>query len=238
MKEFRHLARYEDQGIRLVDKHAHVRFDDPGYAGDDRPEIDRTQLRDLLLASLPQNFVQWGHDPQEVRASEEGTYDLLFENALAGPFDLVVGADGAWSKVRLLVSPYSPQYTGVTVIEFGIDDIEARYPTLSELVGHGNFATYGDAKSIMAQRNANGHVRVYAAMRMPEGWAAQHFNLSDAPDVREKFLGLYSDWAPELKDLIRLSNDRVQPLRLYALPVGHCWTNRTGITLLGDALRT
>jgi 2-polyprenyl-6-methoxyphenol hydroxylase-like FAD-dependent oxidoreductase len=235
MSEFRHLARYEDQGIRLLDKHAHVHFDHPGDAGYDRPEIDRTQLRDLLLASMPQDFVQWGYELQEVRPSEKGTYELVFENATAGPFDLVVGADGAWSKVRPLVSSYAPQYTGVTVIEFGIDDIDARYPSLSQLVGHGNFAAYGDAKALMAQRNANAHVRVYAAMRMPEGWAKQHFNFSDALDVREKFLGLYSDWAPELKDLIRLSNDRTQPLPLYALPVGHCWTNRTGITLLGDA---
>jgi 2-polyprenyl-6-methoxyphenol hydroxylase-like FAD-dependent oxidoreductase len=233
--EFRHLARYEDQGIRLLDKHGQVHFDDPGDAADDRPEIDRTQLRDLLLASLPQDLVRWGHELQEVRPSESGTYDLVFENATAGPFDLVVGADGAWSRVRPLVSSYAPQYTGVTVIEFGIDDIDARHPSLSQLVGHGNFAAYGDAKSLMAQRNANAHVRVYAAMRMPEGWARQHFNLSNAREVREKILGFYSDWAPELKDLVRLSNDRMQALPLYALPVGHRWTNHTGITLLGDA---
>jgi 2-polyprenyl-6-methoxyphenol hydroxylase-like FAD-dependent oxidoreductase len=235
MAEFRHHARYEDQGIRLLDKHAHVHFDDPGDAADDRPEIDRTQLRDLLLSSLPQDFVRWGHELQEVRPSEHGTYDLVFENTTAGPFDLVVGADGAWSRVRPLVSSYVPQYTGVTVIEFGIDDIDARYPSLSQLVGHGNFAAYGDAKSLMAQRNANAHVRVYAAMRMPEGWAAQHFNVTNPREVREQILDLYSDWAPELKDLIQRSNDRIRPLQLYALPVGHCWTNRTGITLLGDA---
>jgi 2-polyprenyl-6-methoxyphenol hydroxylase-like FAD-dependent oxidoreductase len=233
--EFRSLARYEDQGIRLLDKHAHVHFDHSGDAGYDRPEIDRTQLRDLLLASLSHEFIQWGRELQEVRPGEKGTYDLLFENATVGPFDLVVGADGAWSKVRPLVSSYAPQYTGVTVIEFGIDDIDARHRSLSQLVGHGNFAAYGDAKALMAQRNANAHVRVYAAMRMPEGWAGRHFDFSNPRDVREKLLSLYRDWAPELKGLIRLSNDRIQPLQLYALPVGHRWTNRPGITLLGDA---
>jgi 2-polyprenyl-6-methoxyphenol hydroxylase-like FAD-dependent oxidoreductase len=236
LEEFRQLARYEDQGMRVLDKYAGAHFDRPGDAADGRPEIDRTQLRDLLLASLPKEFVHWGHELQEVRPSEEETYDLVFENATAGPFDLVVGADGAWSKIRPLVSSYSPQYTGVTIIEFGIDDIDARYPSLAQLVGHGNLAAYGDdAKALIAQRNANAHVRVYAAMRMPEGWAGQHFNFSDPGKVREKLLSLYGDWAPELKDLIRLSNRRIQPLPLYALPVGHRWTNRTGITLLGDA---
>jgi 2-polyprenyl-6-methoxyphenol hydroxylase-like FAD-dependent oxidoreductase len=236
MAEFRHLARYEDQGMRILDKHGNAHFDHPGNAADGRPEIDRTQLRDLLLASLPQDFIQWGHELKQVRPSEEGTYNLLFENATAGPFDLVVGADGAWSKVRPLLSSYMPQYTGLTIIEFGIDDIDARYPSLSQLVGHGNLAAYGDdAKALIAQRNANAHVRVYAAMRMPEGWAPQHFNFSTPGQVREKFLSLYSDWASELKDLIRFSNDRIQSLPLYALPVGHRWPNRTGITLLGDA---
>ncbi len=58
MREFRRLARYEDQGMRLLDKGAHAAFDEAGEAADDRPEIDRSHLRDLLLASLPQHIVQ------------------------------------------------------------------------------------------------------------------------------------------------------------------------------------
>jgi 2-polyprenyl-6-methoxyphenol hydroxylase-like FAD-dependent oxidoreductase len=231
--EFRRLARYEDQGMRLLDKHAHAHFDDA--VTDSRPEIDRTQLRDLLIASLPQDTVQWGHKLQQLCPREERTYDLVFDHGTVGPFDLVVGADGTWSRVRPLVSPYTPQYTGVTVIELGIDDIDALYPSLSQLVGHGNMAAYGDAKALMAQRNAHAHVRVYAAMRVSEDWPARHFDFSDARDVREKLLQLYSDWAPALRDLIRAGNDRVQRLPIYALPVGHRWTNRKGITLLGDA---
>ena len=123
----------------------------------------------------------------------------------------------------------------MTVIELGIDDVDTLYPSLSQVVGHGSMAAYGDAKGLIAQRNAHAHVRVYAAMRVPEGWPARHFDFSDARDVREKLLHLYSDWAPSLRDLIRSGNDRVQRLPIYALPVGHRWTNRKGITLLGDA---
>jgi 2-polyprenyl-6-methoxyphenol hydroxylase-like FAD-dependent oxidoreductase len=134
-----------------------------------------------------------------------------------------------------MVSSYTPQYTGVTVIELGIDDIDTRYPSLSHLVGHGNMAAYGDAKALMAQRNANAHVRVYAAMRVPEDWPARYFDFSSPHDVRDRLLSLYSGWAPPLLDLIRFSHDHLQRLPLYALPVGHRWTNRKGITLLGDA---
>ena len=231
--EFRRLACYEDQGMRLLDKHAHAHFDDA--VTDSRPEICRSQLRDLLIASLPQDAVEWGHKLQEVRPREERTYDLVFEDGTVGPFDLVVGADGTWSRVRRMVSSYTPQYTGVTVIELGIDDIDTRYPSLSHLVGHGNMAAYGDAKALMAQRNANAHVRVYAAMRVPEDWPARYFDFSSPHDVRDRLLSLYSGWAPPLLDLIRFSHDHLQRLPLYALPVGHRWTNRKGITLLGDA---
>ena len=61
MEEFRRHARYEDQGMRLLDKHAHALFE---HAGDafNRPEIERAQLRGLLLASLPENAIAWGHN--------------------------------------------------------------------------------------------------------------------------------------------------------------------------------
>jgi 2-polyprenyl-6-methoxyphenol hydroxylase-like FAD-dependent oxidoreductase len=231
LEEFRQLARYEDQGMRILDKNAQVHFD---AAWDQRPEIDRAQLRQILLTSLPPKTIQWGHKLRDVRPCVKG-HNLLFEHEVAGPFDLVVGADGTWSRVRPLVSSYVPQYTGVTVIELGIDDIDARYPSLSQLVGHGNLAAYGDAKALMAQRNANAHVRVYAAMRVPEDWPERYFDFSSPHDVRDKLLRLYSGWAPPLLDLIRFSNDRLQRLPLYALPVGHRWSNKKGITLLGDA---
>ena len=236
MEEFRRQARYEDQGMRLLDKNAHALFDEaPPDAGFDRPEIDRTQLRDLLMASLPEATIAWGHKLQEVSPQLEGSYDLVFEKGSAGPFDLVVGADGTWSRVRPLVSSYLPQYTGVTFIELGIDDIDARYPELARLVGHGSMAAYADAKGLIAQRNANAHVRVYASMRVSEDWPARHFDFSHPDEVRAKLLNLYSDWAPALQDLIRAGNDRAQSRSIYALPVGHRWANRRGITLLGDA---
>jgi hypothetical protein len=72
-------------------------------------------------------------------------------------------------------------------------------------------------------------------MRAPEDWAARYFDFSNPRDVREKLLNLYGDRAPALMDLIRAGNGTVKRLPIYALPVGHRWRNRKGITLLGDA---
>jgi len=69
-------------------------------------------------------------------------------------YDLIVGADGTWSRVRPLLSRYAPQYTGVSFIEFGIDEVDQRHPALAALVGRGKLWVEGDGKAIIAQRNA------------------------------------------------------------------------------------
>jgi 2-polyprenyl-6-methoxyphenol hydroxylase-like FAD-dependent oxidoreductase len=45
-EQFRALARYEDQGTRLLDKTGAVLFEE---GEDDRPEIDRTELRAIRI---------------------------------------------------------------------------------------------------------------------------------------------------------------------------------------------
>lgn len=57
---FLRVARYEDQGSRLYDSDGRLLLADDDMTGD-RPEVDRTALRDLLLQSLPPDAVRWGH---------------------------------------------------------------------------------------------------------------------------------------------------------------------------------
>ncbi|QND54824.1 FAD-dependent monooxygenase (plasmid) [Phyllobacterium sp. 628] len=232
--EFLHIARYEDQGSRLYDKSGALLFADDAESGD-RPEVDRTALREILINSIPANTIQWDHKLQEVRLREDGSYDLVFARETKGPFDLVVGADGAWSRVRPLVSHYKPQYTGLTFIEFGIDDIDARYPILSQLVGRGKIDIQADGKAMILQRNGNAHVRGYAIFRVPPDWANATFDFNAPELARARLAAEFTGWAPVFVDLIHASNDCIVPRPLYALPVGHHWPNRIGITLLGDA---
>ncbi|MGO1075276.1 FAD-dependent oxidoreductase [Inquilinus sp. CA228] len=232
--EFRRIARYEDQGSRVYDKTGVLLFADDADGGD-RPEVDRTALRQVLLASVPGETIRWGHAVRDVRSREDGTYDLVLDGGTAGPFDLVVGADGTWSRVRPLVSPYAPQYTGLTFIEFGIDDVDDRHPALSRLVGRGKMDAQGDGRALIVQRNGNAHLRGYAIFRVPADWAAATFDFSSPASARTRLAAEFAGWAPELVDLIRAGNDHIVPRPIHALPVGHRWANRVGVTLLGDA---
>jgi 2-polyprenyl-6-methoxyphenol hydroxylase-like FAD-dependent oxidoreductase len=232
---FASVARYEDQGDRLLDKHGNVLFETADAGAGDRPEVDRSALRSLLLGALPAGCVNWGRSVREVRATADGRWDLLFEDGVEDSFDLVVGADGAWSRARPLLSPYRPQYSGITFVEFGIDDIDRRHPALSRLVGRGKVGIEGDGKEIIAQRNGNAHVRGYAIFRVPTDWAGKRFSFGAPNAVREELIREFEGFAPEILDLFRAASDRFVERQIHALPIGHCWGHRRGLTLIGDA---
>lgn len=50
----------------------------------------------------------------------DGKHTLTFSNGNTVQVDMVVGADGAWSRVRPLVTSVQPVYSGVTFIEVHI----------------------------------------------------------------------------------------------------------------------
>lgn len=234
-QQFLQIARYDDQGGRLYDTSANLLFADDVADDGERPEVDRTALRQILLDSLPVDTIRWGHAIRDIHQLDDGVYDLLTDNGSAGIFDLVVGADGAWSRVRPLVSAYKPQYSGLTFIEFGIDDVDNRHPGLSRLVGRGKIGVEGDSRGLIVQRNANSHLKGYAIFRVPLDWAEKTFDFSSPVSTRTRLAAEFKGWARELVDLIHASNDQIVSRPICALPVGHHWPNRPGITLIGDA---
>lgn len=232
---FQAIARYEDQGTRLLDMRAQVLFEEQDTASGERPEVDRTALRGMLLEALPGITVRWNRTLREIRDNGDGRWKLVFDTVSEGPFDLVIGADGAWSRVRPLLSPYKPQYSGLCFVEFGIDDVDRSHPTLAQLVGRGKMGVEAGGKAIIVQRNGNSHLRGYAIFRVPLGWVEQRFDFTSPKAVREGLIREYSGFADEILDLFRASNDHFAVRPIHALPVGHCWTHRKGLTAIGDA---
>ncbi|WP_379654010.1 FAD-dependent oxidoreductase [Pseudoxanthomonas sp. UC19_8] len=232
---FARIARYEDQGERLLNHRGEVLFEDREGFDRSRPEVDRTALRAMLLDALAPGTVRWSAPLQALHALDEGRWQLELASGLAGPFDLVVGADGAWSRVRPLLSSYRPQYSGLTFVEFGIDQVDRDHPALSALVGPGKLDIEGEGRMLIAQRNGHAHVRGYAIFRVPADWAQQRFDFSDPQAVRAGLLEEFAGFAPEILDLFRAANDHFVARPIHALPVGHRWNHRPGLTLIGDA---
>ncbi|SDS92595.1 FAD-dependent oxidoreductase [Actinoplanes derwentensis] len=231
LAEFQTLSRPEGQAMRILDTAGTVLRDWRPHP-DERanPEIDRGQLRDLLLGPLD---VRWGREVTQV-VPRTGDGPLVhFADGRQETFDLVVGADGAWSRVRPAVSPVTPQYTGVTAVETSLDDVDNSHPDLARLIGDGSVAVYGVNRSLGAQRNSGGHVKVYAKFRAPRDWHAG-LDLADVEAVRSSLLALFDGWAAPVLDLLSHGTAFVHR-PIYVLPESHIWAHVHGVTLLGDA---
>jgi 2-polyprenyl-6-methoxyphenol hydroxylase-like FAD-dependent oxidoreductase len=200
------------------------------------PEIDRGQLRDLLIGPLD---VQWGRSVTEVVPETPDGVLVRFADGRQETFDLVIGADGAWSRVRPAVSPSTPRYTGVTVVETSLDDVDTRHPDLARLIGDGSVAVYGANRALVAQRNSGGHVKVYAQFRAPleahtDPDRRAGLGPADAGSVRSRLLALFDGWADPVLDLLRHGTTFAER-PLHVMPVSHTWAHVPGLTLLGDA---
>ncbi|MGW4065246.1 FAD-dependent oxidoreductase [Amycolatopsis sp. NPDC004747] len=231
-EQFRSLARPEGQRMRGLDPHtAEAVLDELPAEGDDfRPEIDRGQLRGILLDSLAPGTVRWGRPVAGVTKSGE----LTFADGVTEDFDLVVGADGAWSRVRHALTGVRPVYSGVTFVEFGLDDADRRHPALAALTGQGTMMTKVGGKALFAQRTSTGHIRCYATFYAPEDWAAG-LDFADPDAVLEHLLERYAGWHPDLLAYLREQDGGFTHRPLHVLPVPHAWTTTPGLTLLGDA---
>ncbi|MFI5808218.1 FAD-dependent oxidoreductase [Streptomyces sp. NPDC051561] len=231
LAEFQALSRPEGQAMRILDTDGTVLRDwRPRPADRANPEIDRGQLRDLLLGPLE---VQWGRCVTQVTPGARDGVLVDFTDGRQETFDLVVGADGARSRIRQAVSPATPHYTGVTYVETSLNDMDTRHPDLAHLIGDGSVAVYGVNRALVAQRNSGGNAKVYAQFRAPLDWHT-HLDLADAEAVRSSLLALFDGWAPPVLDLIRHGTAFVHR-PLCVLPVAHTWTHVPGVTLLGDA---
>ncbi|GAB3891712.1 NAD(P)/FAD-dependent oxidoreductase [Kibdelosporangium lantanae] len=231
---FHAIARSEGQDMRLLEPDGTLLLqeDTPDDAPLDRPEVDRADLRNLLLDSLPVHTVQWGH---AYAHADNGL--LHFTNGGTAPYDLLVGADGAESRVRTLLTDARPAHTGQHVIELGIPDIDHTHPDLAAMVGRGNYWVLGNRQTLSAQRNGDGRVRVYLGFHVhPENWLTTIGVPFDNPSAaRARLMELFADWHPSITALIAACDDTITPRAITTLPVGLTWPSKPDVTLIGDA---
>ncbi|WP_217142102.1 NAD(P)/FAD-dependent oxidoreductase [Streptomyces sp. AC627_RSS907] len=237
LEEFFALSRPEGQEMRQLDPSGATLFHHVPEEGErHKPEIDRGRLRDLLLGSLQPGTVNWGRALHAVGGPDEGPRQLHFTDGTTVEADLVIGADGAWSKVRQAVSGATPRYSGVSFLEAWFDDVETRHPDIAGLVGQGSAAAADGERGLFAQRNSGDHIRVYIIQRVPVDWiSAEGLTTGDTDALRALLLERYGDWSPRLRRLIADNDGRYVDRPIFALPVPHVWEHSPTVALLGDA---
>ncbi|MFE9552481.1 FAD-dependent oxidoreductase [Streptomyces sp. NPDC006703] len=223
------------EAMRILDKNAAIHFEESDEGSSHtRPEVDRGRLRDLLLDSLPDSTVRWGAQVVATRTPADGRHQVTLADGTLFTADLLVGADGAWSRVRPLLSDALPTYTGVSVVEGDLLEAAARHPEAAEIVGGGMLFALGDGKGFLAHREWDGSLHVYTAVKTSAGWL-EGIDFTDTREAKAAVLEQFPDWHPSLRALVTEADGPLVPRPIVALPVGHRWERVPGVTLLGDA---
>ena len=219
-----------------------------------RPEIPRNALSELFINNIPSDMIKWNHKIMSIKSAynvSTGAKEISIDSGAKGTatYDFVVGADGAWSRVRKLLTDSKPFYSGAQWITATARQASTKYPHLSELVGSGTFSALGRCKGIMSQRGPQDSIRMYLALSTPEEHWAETIGQAGKTAIELKTVlldddQLFGTWAPQLKELLGTVCDEeakdnpdseadIKPM--YMLPVGHSWEHQAGATLIGDA---
>lgn len=134
--------------------------------------MDRGELRKMLIDALPQGMIHWGRKVASVSPKGTGLNELRFADGTGVTTSLLVGADGAWSRVRPLLSQSKPEYTGTCFVETHLSADHPCNAASAEVIGTGTLMAVAPGKGILAHRNADGSVHVYVAINKPENWAS------------------------------------------------------------------
>jgi 2-polyprenyl-6-methoxyphenol hydroxylase-like FAD-dependent oxidoreductase len=232
--EFRSIIHEGGDALRALDPDAAVLLEQPDEGTAGRPEVLRGDLRRILLDSLPDGAVRWGRKVTAVRPLGDGRHELSFADGSSVTSGLLVGADGAWSKIRPLLSDATPEYVGTTFIETYLYDADERHPATAAAVGPGAMYALSPGKGIVAHREAGDILHTYVELNRSADWVAD-IDFTDPAAATAAVAAEFDGWAPALTALITDGETAPVPRMIYTLPDGHRWDRVPGVTLVGDA---
>ncbi|KAI7542576.1 putative oligopeptide transporter [Hortaea werneckii] len=248
--EFLKYARYDGEALKICDKNLLCYITQGGSSNaesssfSNRPEIDRPQLRKILFESLPEGTVQWNRKLRSISTDDPLPTLNFADGTTATGFDLIVGADGAWSHVRPTLTDERPFFSGIGGYSLIIPQAQRQTPKLFDLVNRGSVFAFSDGKSLTAQYMSDGSINVGVWGVRAEAMAGEdRKKMNTNHDIEDSKISLksdlreqYHDWHPDLQAFIQEADDeKMVPRDLFMLPIRHRWEHRPGVTLIGDA---
>lgn len=200
-----------------------------------RPEIDRGPLRKILLDSLTPETVVWDSNFSSMEKTGE-QWKITFKNTTSAMADIVIGADGANSKIRPFLTPIKPIYSGVTMVEGKVYDSEINAPQIHKLLNGGKIFALGDEKTLIISSKGDGSLVFYTGKKEAENWTRNSgINFSNKDEVRAWFEKEFTGWDTIWLELFEKCDPDFIPRPQYYMPLDQTWDAQPDLTLLGDA---
>jgi 2-polyprenyl-6-methoxyphenol hydroxylase-like FAD-dependent oxidoreductase len=228
--------------MRLTDQQSRIFYDEhtkekaEHFGGQfARPEIDRGPLRNILLDSLKTHTVVWNSYFVSMEKQMDG-WLLQFKNNSSAYADLVIGADGANSRVRPYVTTLKLFYVGVSAVEGNVYESETAAPAMHQLLRGGKIFAFGGSKTLIVSSKGDGSITFYTSFKTDEDWVTRcGVDFTNKDEVFAWFRKDYSDWSPAWQELFEKASVPFMPRQIYCVPLDQSWMPLTNLTLLGDA---
>lgn len=226
----------------VLDEQATVFYSDhETNAGEDfgneyfRPEIDRGVLRKILIKSLQPKTIVWDSHFISMEPQNEG-WLLHFKNGLSVYADLVIGSDGANSKIRPYITDIKPFYSGITMLEGNIYESEKAAPNLHSLLNGGKIMAFGNEKNILMGQKGGGALGFYVSFKTDENWSVNSgLDYADKEQILEWFKNAYPEWSTVWHELFENVSVPFIPRPINCIPLDQTWETLPNVTIIGDA---
>nr|WP_172282616.1 NAD(P)/FAD-dependent oxidoreductase [Chryseobacterium sp. LAM-KRS1] len=201
----------------------------------DNPEINRNQLRKILLESLASDTVIWNRKLTNL-TEHNGKWLLQFENQPDATADLVIVANGGMSKVRNYVTDAEIEETGSFIIQGDVPQPEINSPQMYGLCDGSRLMTSNQGSLFVANPYNNGSLTYGLIIQKPQEWDQGHaLDFQDKESVIQFLSERLPDWGKPYQEVFQATSFFVG-LPTRKLPLKQWKDSRPlPITLIGDA---
>ncbi|WP_264524276.1 FAD-dependent oxidoreductase [Flavobacterium sp. N502536] len=201
----------------------------------DNPEINRNDLRLLLLNSLKKDTVVWDSKFTNLKVVN-GKWLLEFENETSAIADFVIGANGGMSGAREFITAAKIEYTGTLMIQGEVLCPETTCKKFSQLC-NGTILMTAGKEGLLVANPKNGKVLSYNVIfKSPEGAVKIEKAFQSTDEIRKYLLTRFSEWDESYKELFQASSSFILwTTRKIALDCDWKKDRPLPITLIGDA---
>lgn len=203
----------------------------------DNPEINRNDLRKVLLNTLKQGTVIWDSRCKKLEVCEE-KWHLRFENETLAIADFVIVANGGMSEIRKYVTDTVAENTETFIIQGDVTQPELNCPEFFRLCNGNRLMAAYKGNLLVANPDNKGVLTYGVIFKKPENWSDDYngLNFQDQDSIRTFLLERFMDWNEHYKQLFRsTSSFWGLPTRILSLDKPWKKDRPLPITLIGDA---